>query len=441
MRKILFVVLGEISTGELSIAVSFQNKLDKDKYTCDFLIPKDKLPVIGAYSKGEIITVSRDNTLLENRKFITTLIQSRHYDLLLLFDIFTFEYACDWTGVDTELVKKLHIPIVSLDEYEYTKAGYQLDYYGLFLKKLPPLLHKCDFIIKNCPLTMMAGDNCFRQGIRGNEYYYRVFDRLEKINKEERASIRSKYIKNENAKIVFFTTSMWEFKGAYSFAAQNRLVNWLGIMLFEYLKALDEEIILLHVGCGDWNLPEKDGRLSYIHYDGFPVEEFEKILQAADLYVTFNLVSITLSKAVMFGIPSLVFNNSKILDYKRLSSKLPEMSSWYQKMALDVKKVYPFAASMFGWSQFLQTVLRDNSYLDTFERTEFFIPNKVLESLRNLLSDEGKREELIHKGRVFLEEYDKLPDAEKILKDIFDRLDEVENKPWNQNLGESIILG
>lgn len=428
MKKLLHIVLGEISTGELSIAISFQKNLDKNKNITHYLIPENKSGVMGTNNSNTVITISRDNAPKANQEYILELFKNQKYDLIILFDIFTFEYAQDWTGINCDILMEQQIPVVSLDEYEYTKAGYQLDYYGMFIKRLPPLLDKCDFVIKNCPLSMIENaNNCLRQGIKKNEYYYRIFDAPKRISYDKKISTRKKYItENESVKVVFFTTSQWEVEGAYSFSCQSRLVTWLGVLLFEYLKLLNEDIVLLHVGSGQWNISSTDSKVKYVHYNSFPVDEFENILQSVDLFVTFNLVSITLSKAILFGIPSLVLNNSKIIDFSRLSSKLLEKPQWYQDMASDVKKIYPFTASMFGWSHFLETVMKNNKYIDTFIRTEFFNLSKTVNIFHQLLYDEEFRIKLLDKNEEFMNNYYNLLTANDVIEDIFSNLEERE---------------
>ncbi len=423
MKKILNIVLGEISTGELSIAISFEKSLDSLKYQSHFLIPEDKYMIMGERTQRQIFQLSRNRAPAENQRIVVELLEQHQYDLIILFDIFTFEYAQSWTGINCETLLKCNIPVMSLDEYEYTKAGYKLDYYGLFIKRLPPLLEKCDYIIKNCPMSMTGClQDCLRQGNRNNEYYYRVFDQLKRISNKKKLAVRERYItKNKKEKVVLFTTSQWEVKGAYSFSCQNRLSEWLGVILHEYLKELNEDIVLVHVGNENWKLDKQEGKVRYLQYDFLPVDVFEEVLQSIDLYITFNLVSITLSKAVMFGIPSLVLNNSKIIDFGRLTEKLKERPVWYQQMAADVKKVYPFAASMFGWTNFLKKVIENNGYVDTFQRGELFQYKETVKLLQKLLYDQPFRQDILVKNEEFLKKYLELLSADEVLEDVFDQ--------------------
>lgn len=436
MKKILNIALGEISTGELGIALAFAKNLSRAKYDNYFLVPDEKQHIMGKVEYGHVMTVSRSQTPVENHEIIMKYIQANDFDAMVLFDIFTFEYSQDWTGINFDIIRSLGIPIISLDEYEYTKAGYKLDYYGIFVKRLPALLEKCDFIIKNCPLSMIENhDKCFAQGLKKNEYYYRVFDTMNRISEEEKQEIREKYIYSKtgkrNAKIVCLTTSEWEIKGAYAFSCQNTLASWLGNILHEYLKELDEDITLLHLGAENWTIAAQDGQVSYVHYDSFPVDVFERVIQSADLFVTYNLISITLSKAMLFGVPALVLNNSKIIEFDRLKDKLRERPLWYQKMALEVKKVYPFTASMFGWKNFLKFILTDNAYVNTFKSVDMFNYQKTKEILRSMIFDNDMRKQILEDNEKFIKNYKKVRSAEDVLDDI---MQQIEQRKYNNDV-------
>lgn len=418
MKKILNIVLGEISTGELGIAISFVKQQSKEKYENYFIIPEDKVKILERNEEYQVFSISKEHSPTENQLRIKNYIKNGNFSLIILFDAFTLEYSQNWTGFNFSMLKDMGIPIASLDEYEYTKAGYKLDYYGIFIKRLPALLEQCDYVIKNCPLSIpQLGTDGLFSGEKGNDFYYRVFHSLMIMDNDKREYIRRKYIGSErqNKKMVFFTTSMWEVAGAYSFDCQNRLVTWLGVILHEYLKELNEEIVLLHIGAERWVIQERDEFVDYIHYDSLPVDEFEALLQCADLFVTFNTVSITLSKAIMFGIPSLVLNNSKIIDFSRLEKVLKERPIWYQNMAEDVKKIYPFTASMFGWSNFLQVVLKGNPYIDSFQRIDMFNYNKTKDMLQKVLMNEELRSSMKEKCAEFSKIYLEIYDAETIL--------------------------
>lgn len=418
MKRILGVALGELSTGELVIAHSFAKGLNKSQYLIDFLIPEEKNNFFEKDSEFNVYTVSPNYKSTKNQEYIISLIEINCYDLIILFDAFTMEYAQTWTGINMSTLKSLNIPIASLDEYDYVNAGYKLDYYGIFVKRLPDLLSKADIVFKNCPLSMPnEGYSEIKNAEKEGQFYYQVIGTKQR-DKSLIDSVRKRYVK-DNEKIVFITLSKWELDGAYSFSSQSTLCKYLLPLIYNYLSGLDTEICLIHVGSSYWNDIEfNNPKIKYIYYESLPVDIFEEILQSSDLFITYNLVSITLTKAIDFGINSIVLNNDKIIDFKALEKKCAEKPLWYQHMARDIKKVYPFTASMFGWNHFLKAIMRDNVYMNSFKRVQAFNTEQVHSVLKETLyGDLGKG--LKDNINRFQDQLSKIPNANEALGNAF----------------------
>ena len=428
MKKILGVALGELSTGELVIAHSFAKSLEKSQYLIDFLIPREKESFFERDSGFKVYTIDSNCEAIKNQRYVTSLIKSNNYDLIMLFDAFTMEYAQSWTGINMDVLKSLNVPIGSLDEYDYINAGYKLDYYGMFVKRLPDLLSKVDIILKNCPLSMPKGVyNEIKDAEKKGQFYYQVIGKTKKLDSSLVNNIRKKYVK-DNEKIVFLTLSKWELEGAYSFTSQSTLCKYLLPLIYNYLSELDTKICLIHVGASCWNESEfKNPKIRYIHYESLPVNVFEETLQSSDLFITYNLVSITLTKAIELGVNAIVLNNDKIIDFKILEKKCKDKPLWYQSMAKDIKKVYPFTASMFGWNHFLKVIMKDNIYIDSFERVQAFNTEQVLSALREILYRNSGMI-LFDNINRFREELSKIPNANEVLDNVFSYLRELNGK-------------
>lgn len=422
MKKVLAVALGELSTGELVIAHSFAKSLDLSKYYMDYLIPVDKDSFLKKNSEFKVYTISPDCEAIKNQRDIISLIKVNNYDLIILFDAFTMEYAQTWTGINMDILKTLNIPIASLDEYNYIDAGYRLDYYGIFVKRLPNILSKVDIIFKNCPLSMPNSKNEeIKLSEKKGQFYYQAIRETKKLDRDRIYNIRKEYVKNDE-KIVFLTFSKWELDGAYSFASQSTLCKYLLPLIYNYLTELDVEICLIHVGASCWNESEfKNPKIKYIHYKSLPIDIFEEKLQSSDLFITYNLVSITLTKAIELGVNSIVLNNDKIIDFKVLEKRCMEKPLWYQNMAKDVKKIYPFTASMFGWNHFLKSIMKGNIYMDTFERVQAFNTEQVLFAFDELLYSDGGIK-LLNNIKEFKIELSTIPNANEALDKAFQYL-------------------
>lgn len=360
--------------------------------------------------------LSQKDTPECNRKKIDVLIDEEKFDYILLFDAFTFEYAQHWTGCNFQYLRDKHIPLISLDEYEYGSNGYRLDYYGYFIRKLPALLDSCDFLIRECPPAFPE----MTRKKNNREFYYQTFGNSPRhLAAEDREAVRRRYASafSLDDRVVMFTTSSWEMQGAYSFTCQNHLIRQLGPILSHYLADIAQgKIIMVHVGPEKWDLPPQVGNLFYIHYDKLRRDEFEALLQSSDLYLTYNQVSITLSKAAYFQVPSAVLNNDRMICFEKLKGKLHERPQWYQEVAEDVQQVYPFSASMFGWNDFLKNLFAENPYCSTFMRLPMFRYSEVCEKLGSLLY----QKEVIQKMKLAQKEYFKrcaeIPYANDVMK-------------------------
>ncbi len=414
MRNILLIALGELSTGELIIANEFTRNINEEKYRLDILIPRKRLGLIETYKKGKKYFLTDENSWKENREIVKKIFENNKYELIIFFDVYTFEYAQKWTGIDIDFMINLNIPLASIDEYNYLSSDFKIDYYGLIVKKLPNLIDRMGFILRNCPLSMPSD-----QKRNPKEHFYQVLPENENCIKNIMTTREKHAVKDE--KLVFFTLSDWELNGAYSFVNHRFLMDSLLPIIYGYLKDTNLKIHLIHVGANKWNfLKAQNENVRYTYFSGLPIEEFESLLAASDLYITYNLVSITLTKAIEFGVPSVVLNNDKILDFNKFKTKLKEKPLWYQKIANHIGIVYPFTASMFGWYYFLKPVMKNNIYMDTFYRLQTFKTAEVSRVLLDILNSGNSRKEKIQE---YKEKKEMIPEPEEVLDNIFEEME------------------
>lgn len=87
-------------------------------------------------------------------------------------------------------------------------------------------------------------------------------------------------------------------------------------------------------------------------------------------------------------------------------------------MANQVKKVYPFAASLFGWSNFLKMCLTDNAYLDSFDIANVFNYKATTEQFNKILYNSAYRANMQDRMERFAERYHKIASPEDVLNNI-----------------------
>ncbi len=415
MIKVMFIVLGELSSGELTIAHSFASRLPEDKFQTLFLSVDKHKKYLDDRGVSNIVLSEADG-IYTNRMKIDRIIKDFNPDYFILSDVFTMEYAQGWTGLCySSLKKEYSAKIIGLDEYEYLTAGYSIDYYGALLKKLPSLLEDCDYIIRNCPLNTKREYN---PKIKD----FRLFEESLETSEEQKAVVREELGVGPDEKLIFITSSFWETLNVYRVPTLSMVIKWLPKIMQNYITALNKKITVIHVGFNKWE-EDKSGLISYKHFEYLSPEKFDAYLLSSDLYITTNIVSITLSKAVFGKIPCLVLQNHKLIDFQKLKEKVASMPEWYREMAADIKIAYPFRASVFGWDNFLKSVLDNNNYLNTFTQASIYKISDVMSKLELCLYDKEFHRSLSENQDEYIRHVATLPSPQDVMEDIVNEQD------------------
>lgn len=410
--KILFIVLGTESAGELTIAMEFARRLPQDRCDIRFLIP-GKFSFFFQTESFHLYVLEPKQGKLKNSSDILEIFNIWKPEMTILSDPYTMEYASSWSGVRFEQLREFGCRVVGVDEYEYESTGYRIDYYGGQVKRLPPFVGQCDAAIRNCPL------NTPRQTSPGIKNYSFLGEK-KKLGKNKRKQVRDSLGIGENEKMIFFSTSKWENMNPSKIMSLSAFQKWRPVILAQYLNRLEGKIALVHVG--QEPMVVDTGKISYVKLQDVSPPDYENYLLSSDLFITFNIVSVTLSKAVFGEVPAIVLQNEKVINYARLTDRLKQMPAWYQSMAAEVAKIYPFKASTFGWHEFLRPVLKDNDYVNTFLSSPFLKMNTVLENMETLLFDQSAIRSMREKQRMYMERILALPSPHRVVGEIMDEI-------------------
>lgn len=408
MIKVLIVVLSELSSGELTIGYEFGRRLTEKTFAVTYIVP-DKFTAY-LQSRNQIFKALDVNAgPVANKKIIHTYISEVEPDYIMVSDVYTTEYSRVWSGINLAFLKEYKIPIIGLDEYEYLSTNCTPDYYGGIFEQLPPLLEHCDYIVRDCPINMK------RNPAIKNVQYFGLYEDDFELSERERAKIREELGIDENRKVIFFASSAWESINFHKTPSLGMLIKWMPFIIQNYLKDLDEPITLLHIGPNPWKNVAAD-KIDYKNYTGLKPEDFDKYLLASDLFITTNVVSVTLSKAIFGKVPCIVFQNDKLIDFNHLRKALTTKPFWYQEMAKELRCVYPFRAGFFGWYRLLEPVLRENPYTETYQVAQLFKYREVIESIKTYLFDQSKIVELKNRQAGYVKEVLKLNTPDEIMQ-------------------------
>ena len=191
------------------------------------------------------------------------------------------------------------------------------------------------------------------------------------------------------------------------------MIEWIPRIIYNYLLELKEPLTILHVGGRKWSFVESD-LVDYRHYTSVNSTDYNRMIHCADMFCGTNQISVTLSRAALCGIPVVLFQNDKYIDFRKLNTVVSRMPEWYQHMAMETKKVLPFRVFPWGWYRFLEPVMRDNGYCDLFDEVPIFQPKKCIDILHRNLFDDGYREKIKLKRDEYIKLLKSLTSPSKI---------------------------
>ncbi|MDW2799931.1 DUF6365 family protein [Clostridium boliviensis] len=410
MKKILIIVLSEISTGELTIGYEFGSRLAKNNYDVKFLISPQFVSFLDNRKEKYFVLKSEEDAATNFLRF-KQYVEEFKPDYFFLSDVYTTEYSKTWSGVCMKVLKMYGIPIIGVDEYEYLSTNFTPDYYGGIFEKLPPLLKKCDFVVRDCPLNVPRGKN-------DAVFNFSLYDKDLHISECRKRFIRSKFGISQSEKLIFYASSSWEIINFHLSSSLQMLMKWIPLMLQYYLLELNRNVTIIHIGPKPWEIVQGN-KIRYLHHSYLVPEQFDELLLASDLFITINSVSVTMSKAVFGNVPCLLFQNSKHIDFKRLEKRLTHMPQWYQIMAREVGEVFPFKAGFFGWYALLQSVMRNNNYTQTYQEVPVFKMIEAVQSFNDYLFDIDKIRDIKKRQSEYINELQKRVDTpEQIMEKI-----------------------
>ncbi|MDF2520685.1 MAG: hypothetical protein K0R84_1313 [Clostridia bacterium] len=411
MRRIAVYAAGTISAGEITIASRFASQLSPEHYHVTYIIPRH-------YEK--ILPPSTDKLLLDpvdgagiNKRRILGFLNEYRPDFILLADPYTCHHASSWTGLSFDAVKAAGIPTIGLDEYNYRSTRASVDYYGGIKTRCRDLLSECDFSIQDVPVNLIEqkGENIWKFSLFDNNEILRFLEEdKEKLKRQIKADLKMK----QDEKLVFLAVSSWEHANMHRLPVLDGFIVNLSRLLLHYLEEVSPDCTFIHVGQEALE-PLEDSRIKYIHHTGIPSEEYNRLIDASDLFITFNLVSVTLSRAVLRETPAIVFQNDKIIDFSALQDTVKRMPDWYQHITKGIKIAYPFKASVFGWCSFLKPLLEKNSYFDLFSQVPVFSYSKAKKAIETVLYDEAYNRQYRDKLKLYLRQLEEIQSPDEIM--------------------------
>ncbi|GGM20785.1 hypothetical protein GCM10011608_01750 [Micromonospora sonchi] len=398
LRRLLFLGLGHLSNGDLSIAADFARQLPPDRFEVGFVTAAGT----AAYVRGFGLTAYPLDapTPERNRERFDELVTHFRPDLFVAADAFTLDYSTGWSGLSMGLLRERYdVALGSFDQYDYPAAGYVVDFYTGHRTRFPRVLDTCDLVIRNSPLNRPASGDA---GIAVTRMICGGTSPLP-VSRSRRTEPPT----------IFLANSRWEQVNVVRAPEMAELIRAMPRIIHSHLAALRRPLRVVHVGPVRWEFPIAE-QIDYQHVGRMTPAEFHGQLTGADLFLTGNAVSVTLTQAVLAGVPSLLLQNYKTLDTAGLirSGSAP---TWLAEAAADLTVAFPYRVYPWGWYEFLAPVLSDNPYVDCFLTAGVFERRRVLQAFNELLDDSSVRTRLRDRQAALLHQLDRLPSAEEAI--------------------------
>lgn len=377
MKRILVLGLGYLSNGEITISIATLKKIHGQGHELLFISHESGADYI--QSCGIPARALKHLDPRANLTEFKNIIHEFRPEVILCADVYTMDYASTWSGFNFSYLRAFGLPVGSFDQYEWESSEFTWDFMcSQQVNIRRELITDCHFLIRPCPLNKPGHFD-------GRVFTVPLFSQppkkqLTKECWEEKLGIP------KAKKVVFIVNSSWEYVDVSRSLRLKTMIEWMPRIIYEYLAALKEPLAVIHVGPKRWGFPIADS-IDYRYFPKLEAELYQACIYCADLFLTTNATSITLSNAVYAQTPAILFQNFKSLDFTKLTPILPMMPDWYREMAQQMKQAATFRMFPWGWNHFLEPVFRDNSYVDTFITAPVFEPKKCIALLKKYLFD------------------------------------------------------
>lgn len=234
---------------------------------------------------------------------------------------------------------------------------------------------------------------------------------------ELRAETRSRYLESEDDRLVFHLVSNWAWRAAEQLGLP--FYQRLPQLFDRYLGGLEPPVTLVSLNNGELLAPAPGSKLRLVNLAPLPTAEFEALLQASDLVLSENGVSISLGKAVCgLTVTGVLKNSFRLLELTQRAEVDKELRHLLLEMeAIRPGAVYPFDVFPSGLADELamEYLYRDNTIFEAFAQIEIFGGDETRQELTQLLTDPEVRSQHRERQRQYISNLGKLGDGAEVL--------------------------
>lgn len=444
--KVLFIAPSQYSIGELHNAIYLARQLLQHGVSCHFLTSTK----FSDYARQAGMVVTPLTRQVKQTMVVDACIRSFQPNIVILADYHILEIESQL--VDLNHIVSLDIPVATIDSLSFATQSMTL-YNELFrhgsngkgksrmeyetkLRKAPESMR----IIRTCPINHPRQED---ENIVPVTLYTEAFS----IDSEVRRKVRADLGCSDEDKLIMLSKAAWanffvkmrriesgihmNKKYSYEHMIQQLMLSYLGE------KELPSKVIIVGIGPEDNYMAIQHQK--QIQFKAMPflnLDEYEQLLFSCDLFITDNITSCSMAKAVFGYVPVLSLMNSQLQSNEQGDVHIPDSWEKYRNQLEPIIEqwqsvlatgIYPFITFPNGWVDELSPLLTDNPWLEAIQTAEIFDIQGTGTLMYDLLYCKETKQAVYERQESYIQQIIQAPNA----MDMYNQL--VGNKEENRN--------
>ena len=412
-RTVLFIVTSYWAYGELAIATEFARRMAGTGFRPLFLIPPSHRELIAGAGLEHQLLVPGARKI--NRILLQDIQHVHRPALVVLADFMNFAFCDRHYGLCRDDLSIFDCPVGTFDDFAWGRPGAWLDTYGFRAKHQDEItLDGLAFRLRPCPLNHPA-----ELVTEPDVHPYPLLESVAELDRTDRAGVRREFGLTGGRPVVLVTGATWQ----RMHAAYPRVTAFVGAchtMLERLLTRLLGYADVVAVGP---QLVFRDGAPPGFHPLG-PLEpdRFRRLIQTVDLHISNNIVSVSLHRLALAGVPSVVLMSSLFKQDGEVRwvgrAGPPALTGSAGPVVAGTDYLYPFRMFPVGWYHFLHSLLAGNPFGELVPELEVFDEAAGLATIVPMLEAGPERARLARVREQYLESLRKLPEIDTILRQL-----------------------
>lgn len=432
--RILFIAPSRVSFGELNNALATAQRLVERGAEVLFLTSVEQRWHVQALG----LPVRTLSLKARQRDTVQEAIDSFHPDGVILADAHLLDLESE--VIDLDALLAAGISCATQDSLAFHPQARELKNMWI-CQEDEQLFHgrfKSQTLIRALPETMHVFRPCpvHAPGYTTERITpLRIYNRSMPIGTERRRDLRHQLgVESDEERVIMLAKASWGtinlryrlIKAGRQDVLSYTYETFLSDLLSHYLSRIEVPVTVMSVTSQAKRMEEvkRSGHIRFLAVPPMEANAFGEFQQACDLYVTDNIPSSAMAKAVFSDVPALVLLNTRLTGTQDGSPlDVPADLKLTDEQAMLIQKwnhllpggIYPFYLYPNGWIRELEPFLTNNPYCDALVKAEMYAIEETTDTFTAALSDAGERESIQARQQTYIDQVLSLPDAYDVI--------------------------